>query len=126
MVVGVAAFPAIQWHAAYAEGEPRWGIGAALIALALTAAWLVIASLIQRIHDFGRSAWWLVTLLVPVLNLLVVFALVAVPGQARSNPYGAPVRHNSVLMWLIFFIVVLLPIGLIPAAVIYVDIHFSR
>lgn len=126
LIQGLVAFPAMQWYAAYSQGESHWGAAIGFALLAIVSLGLIGAALIQRIHDFGRSAWWLIILLVPLVNLLVLFALTCVPGQSRSNPYGAPVRRNSLLTWLVFFLVVLLPIGLVPAATIYIDTHFSR
>lgn len=44
----------------------------------------------RRLHDTGRSAWWLLLLLVPCVGLLVLIVLWCLQGDARANGYGEP------------------------------------
>ena len=48
-----------------------------------------IAVGIRRLHDTGRSGWWLLAVLVPVLGGLIVLALMALPGAVNANRFGA-------------------------------------
>ena len=51
----------------------------------------------RRLHDTGRSAWWLLLLLVPCAGVVVLIVLACLPSQPHANQYGvgpepAPVR----------------------------------
>lgn len=47
-----------------------------------------IAVCVRRLHDTGRSGWWLLLVLIPIVNLVLIFfyALDSTPG---TNEYGA-------------------------------------
>jgi uncharacterized membrane protein YhaH (DUF805 family) len=83
--------------------------------LAIAALVFLISASMRRIHDLGMPAWWL---LIPLANLLVLSAMVILPGQLSENRFGPPTRRNSWFTWLAFLLLVLVPIGLIPAAAI--------
>ena len=42
----------------------------------------------RRMHDTGRSGWWWLVGLVPVLGPIVLLVLLCQPGQRRANRYG--------------------------------------
>ncbi len=42
----------------------------------------------RRLHDTGRSGWWLLLLLVPVIGLLVLIWFYIQPGDNGPNAYG--------------------------------------
>lgn len=42
----------------------------------------------RRLHDTGRSGWWLLLLLVPVIGLLVLIWFYIQPGDDGPNAYG--------------------------------------
>ncbi len=57
--------------------------------LGLAAIWMKLAVMAKRCHDRDQSAWWLLLLAVPVVNL--VWALVnlgILDGTQGSNRYG--------------------------------------
>jgi uncharacterized membrane protein YhaH (DUF805 family) len=43
----------------------------------------------RRLHDTGRSGWWQLISLIPVLGLIVLIVLLALEGNAEDNEYGA-------------------------------------
>lgn len=47
----------------------------------------VIAVGARRLHDIGRSAWWLLLLLLPVIGSLVLLYWYLQPSQDGSNIY---------------------------------------
>ena len=53
---------------------------------------LMPAAIVRRLHDSGRTGWWILTSLVP-FGFLVLFALLLIPGQSGENQYGAPERN---------------------------------
>ncbi|MER8185127.1 DUF805 domain-containing protein [Kitasatospora sp. NPDC094015] len=42
----------------------------------------------RRLHDTGRSAWWLLIGLVPVVGPIVLIVFAASEGQPGDNQYG--------------------------------------
>jgi uncharacterized membrane protein YhaH (DUF805 family) len=57
--------------------------------------WVAVAALLvpglavgaRRLHDIGKSAWWLLLALVPILGLVLLY-FAAQPSQQGSNDYG--------------------------------------
>lgn len=45
---------------------------------------------VRRLHDLGRSGWWLLVGLIPFIGHLVLLFWAVQPGQAGENPYGSP------------------------------------
>jgi len=43
---------------------------------------------IRRLHDTGRSAWWLLILLVPVIGAIVFLVFMVLDSEAEENKYG--------------------------------------
>lgn len=60
----------------------------AVVALALLAPLLGAAS--RRLHDTGRSGWWQLILLVPVLGLVALVLWLLQDGEPHVNAYGVP------------------------------------
>lgn len=68
-------------------------IGLYLILVATAVAWLVmilptIGVTVRRLHDTGRSGWWVLVALVPVLGALVLLALCCLDSEPRENAFG--------------------------------------
>lgn len=51
----------------------------------------LLAAGARRLHDVGRSAWFLLLGLIPVIGTLVLLYFMVQPGQPESNVYGPPV-----------------------------------
>jgi uncharacterized membrane protein YhaH (DUF805 family) len=52
---------------------------------------IVIPSLaltIRRLHDIGRSGWWIFISLVPFIGSIVMLIFEVLPGEVGDNPYG--------------------------------------
>jgi len=76
---------------AFAEGSAL--VNAAVFGFAALAAavyGLGVASFgVRRLHDLGRSGWWMLLALVPLVNLALGAALLLAPGTAGENVHGA-------------------------------------
>ena len=55
------------------------GLGLLIPTLALT---------IRRLHDIGKSGWWLLIALIPIIGALVLIYFYVQDSQAGSNIYG--------------------------------------
>jgi uncharacterized membrane protein YhaH (DUF805 family) len=47
-----------------------------------------LAVAFRRLHDTGKSAWWLLIGLVPIIGAIVLIVFLATPGVSGSNEYG--------------------------------------
>jgi uncharacterized membrane protein YhaH (DUF805 family) len=58
-----------------------------LIALAILLPGLAVSA--RRLHDIGKSGWWILISIVPLIGLIfIVWA--ARKGEESANAYGAP------------------------------------
>ena len=48
-----------------------------------------IAVAIRRLHDTGRSGWWLLIALIPFVGALILIYFLVLDSQPGSNQYGA-------------------------------------
>ncbi|MBC7139389.1 MAG: DUF805 domain-containing protein [Defluviimonas sp.] len=44
----------------------------------------------RRLHDIGRSGWWQLLSLIPVIGVLVLIYWYIQPGDPEANEYGPP------------------------------------
>lgn len=63
-----------------------------LIGLIITLGLLIpgIAVAIRRLHDTGRSGWWLLLAFVPVLGFLGLIYFYVQPTDPETNAWGPP------------------------------------
>ncbi len=66
------------------DGQPL----SVVFALAVILPNLAVAA--RRLHDTGRSGWWLLLLLLPILGALVLLYFYIQPSEPGPNPHGAP------------------------------------
>lgn len=59
-----------------------------LYSLAIIIPSLAVA--IRRLHDTGKSGWWLLIGLVPIVGVIVLIVFYATEGDAGPNQYGEP------------------------------------
>lgn len=43
---------------------------------------------VRRLHDIGRSGWWLLLIFVPLIGMIVLLIWFATRGNAGPNRYG--------------------------------------
>jgi uncharacterized membrane protein YhaH (DUF805 family) len=48
-----------------------------------------IAVGIRRLHDTGRSGWWLLISLIPLVGTIILIVFLATEGQPGDNQYGS-------------------------------------
>lgn len=58
----------------------------AVVLLALLIPGLAYA--VRRFHNLGRTGWWVLLLLVPVIGQIAVLIWFVQPGDEGPNPYG--------------------------------------
>lgn len=65
-------------------------LGAELLSALYTLAALIpgIAVSVRRLHDIGRSGWWLLIVLLPIVGLIVWIVFMVTDSQPGGNQYG--------------------------------------
>jgi uncharacterized membrane protein YhaH (DUF805 family) len=89
------------------------GLGLAVLALAYVATFVMSIMLtIQRSHDINMTGWFSLLVFVPFANLLFWF----VPGTDGANRFGAKTQPNSTRVMVALWIVpVVFVIGIVAA-----------
>jgi uncharacterized membrane protein YhaH (DUF805 family) len=49
----------------------------------------------RRLHDTGRSGWWLLLSFVPLIGLIVLIIWLATKSYEGANKYGPPPTRNT-------------------------------
>lgn len=47
-----------------------------------------LAVLFRRLHDTGRSGWWVLIFLVPVIGAIVILVFLVLASEEGENDYG--------------------------------------
>jgi uncharacterized membrane protein YhaH (DUF805 family) len=47
-----------------------------------------LAVTFRRLHDTGRSAWWILIGVIPIVGSIVLLVFTCLPGAAGPNQYG--------------------------------------
>lgn len=71
--------------------SPEVGVGllGGLYSLAVLLPGIAVS--FRRLHDTGRSGWWLLIALVPVVGAIVLLVFMATASEPAENRYGAMV-----------------------------------
>lgn len=54
-----------------------------------------IALTFRRLHDTGRSAWWILIALVPFVGAIVLLVFYCLPGTVGPNKYGEDPKQDD-------------------------------
>ena len=82
-IEGALLAPALGFEAFAPEaGQPL----RLILGLAILLPSLAVAA--RRLHDIGRSGWWLLIQLIPVIGGLILLWWYLQPGTEESNEYG--------------------------------------
>ena len=73
-----------------AMGNPGVGEGAGMLGTVYSIAVLVpsIAVGVRRLHDTGRTGWWMLLGLIPIIGALVLIYFFVLDSTPGSNEYG--------------------------------------
>ncbi len=62
------------------------GLLGTLLAIALFLPSLAVT--VRRLHDTGRSGWWVLIAFVPLVGVIVLLVFMCLAGTSGRNPYG--------------------------------------
>ncbi|HEX5362289.1 MAG TPA: DUF805 domain-containing protein [Fluviicoccus sp.] len=72
------------------------------------------AMIVRRLNDLGRTGWMSLLVAVPVINVLMWFYLLLVPGTDVENEYGpAPAPNGNFVVLGVLFMPLLMGVGLL-------------
>lgn len=75
------------------DPESNAGLLSGLYALAVLIP--SIALLVRRLHDSGRSGWWVLIALVPLIGFVVLLIFAVLAGTPGPNQYGPDPRARA-------------------------------
>ena len=79
-----------------APAEPPMGLVIGMYVVLLPAAWCGIALLVKRLHDRGKSAWWLLLYLVPIIGPIWLFIEAGLlAGDPHPNEFGPDPKTST-------------------------------
>lgn len=92
------AVVAVNWSAIQDDGitDPEWSaVSVATTILAILLIWPLVAVGVKRWHDRGKSGWWMLIYLVPLLGALwALVELGFLRGDQGANEYGPDPRTS--------------------------------
>lgn len=72
---------------------PAVGILSFLYSLAVLIPGIAVAA--RRLHDTGRSGWWQLISLIPIVGAIILIVFLATEGQPHDNAYGPDPRLTA-------------------------------
>ena len=69
-----------------------------LLAFAVTLVNFIVmlSASVRRLHDTGRSGWWVLLGLIPVLGTIILIIFYAQKGDPVDNRYGPPANGSVI------------------------------
>ena len=64
------------------------GVGLFYVLFALAVLLPGLAVMVRRLHDIGKSGWWVFINLIPIIGGIWILVLLATDGQPGDNQYG--------------------------------------
>lgn len=55
-----------------------------------------IAVSVRRLHDIGKSGWWLLLLFIPLIGAIVILVFTVLDSQPGPNQYGDNPKQDAV------------------------------
>jgi uncharacterized membrane protein YhaH (DUF805 family) len=75
--------------------NPEGGYGLLSGLYTLGVIFPTLAVSVRRLHDIGRSGWWLLIGLIPVVGTIILLALFILEGTPGPNRFGADPRGRQ-------------------------------
>lgn len=52
-----------------------------------------IAILARRLHDIGRSGWWILLIFIPLIGAIVILIFTLLDSERQANEYGESIKY---------------------------------
>jgi uncharacterized membrane protein YhaH (DUF805 family) len=87
-----AAIAAASVDSVLGAGE---GIGVAEVVVTVSLLVPSIAVTVRRLHDSGRSGWWFLILLVPIVGFVMLLVSLTADSDYGENEYGPSSKYDA-------------------------------
>jgi uncharacterized membrane protein YhaH (DUF805 family) len=77
-------------HFATQEIIIEFHLGIVSLITGLIVLYFAYGLVVRRLHDIGKSGWFSLIALLPLIGCLYIIFLAAYPGQKKKNKYGSP------------------------------------
>ena len=84
----------VDWLTGNINPETGLGILSGIYALGVMIPGMAVS--VRRLHDTGRSGWWLLITFVPVIGAIVFIYFMVLDSKPEINEYGASPKDNMV------------------------------
>ena len=54
-----------------------------------------IAILARRLHDIGRTGWWILLLFIPLIGAIVILIFTLLDSESNENEYGESLKYPN-------------------------------
>ena len=78
----------------YVDEFESIGLFATLYSLAMIVPSLAVT--VRRLHDVGRSGWWILISLIPLIGGIVIFVFMVLDSQEGENRFGPNPKEVAV------------------------------
>ena len=68
-------------------GYPDLGPASVVYTLAIIIPSISVS--VRRLHDIGRSGWWSLLALIPIVGIIILIYWACLPGEPGTNQYGS-------------------------------------
>ncbi|MCP4775185.1 MAG: DUF805 domain-containing protein [Planctomycetaceae bacterium] len=68
------------------SAETGYGLLSGLYTLAVAIPGIAVS--VRRLHDTGRTGWWFLILLIPVIGAIIFLVFMCIDSDAEDNDYG--------------------------------------
>lgn len=75
------------------DAQSGWGALGAIYTLAVLLPGIAVAA--RRLHDIGRSGWWQLIVLVPIIGAILLVVWYCFDSTPGSNKYGPNPKENG-------------------------------
>ena len=92
-------------------GTPEGMSAVGMAALAVFYVATIVISVMfakRRLNDLNRSGWWILLLLVPLVNFILAIYLLFFPGTEGANNFGPAPAPNTAGVKIIFWLLIAL------------------
>lgn len=84
----------VDWLTGNINPETGLGILSGIYALGVMIPGMAVS--VRRLHDTGRSGWWLLITFVPVIGAIVFLYFMVLDSNPEINEYGPSPKVNTV------------------------------
>lgn len=70
-------------------------LGLVALVLSVCIACVMIPLIIRRLHDTGRTGWWILIVFVPAIGGIILLVFMVLDSQRESNEYGPSPKYSS-------------------------------